>query len=422
MKYSRILPGTAILVWIAVASLLTSCSDDNDPVASGTTKYVLVTMSDRANQNKPGYITAFDEIPSGNISNITANSLSGYGMGGWRTFENWILKMFDTEAYSKAIERIAISDAGLVTVDNALLPDQSAFGSGNFVIVDATQGFYWDAASPLSIQKFNPTTLQNTGSIDLSAVVNERGAGEAEILFRAIGQKFLAVKNGKLFANITYARTNGPQKGFFDDFYEDVYIAVIDISTSSYESTTTIEDTGSIAYINENEMYDFDDNGDLYVVCQGRSALGGKSKIARIRANSTTVDNTWELNFTDFRAEDNGKFVGVFAKDGKLILTVNTETLTGGGSGNINTADIWAFYNVDIASKTFSAISGIPVGTNPGAAHAVVEVDNKILLRGSTNTEDINGYYELNGNVATQLFNVTEGGSVSGFYKITLPE
>lgn len=420
MKHTTIILRAAMLALVAGASLLASCADD-EAQPTGTTKYVLVTMSDRTNQNKPGYITAFDELPSGSISNITATSLSGYGMGGWRTFENWILKMFDVDSYSKAIERIAVSETGVVTVDKTLLPDQSAFGSGNFVIVNETQGFYWDAASPLAVQKFNPITLQNSGSIDLAAVVNQRGTDEAGILFRAIGQKFLAVKNGKLFANITYAKTNGAQKGFFDDFYEDVYIAVIDIATGTHDKTIVIEDTGSIAYINENEMYDFDTNGDLYVVCQGRSALGGKSKIARIKANSTDIDDTWELNFTDYRAEDNGKFVGVFAKDGKLILVVNTETLTGGGAGNINTADIWKFYSVDVSTKVFTEITGIPVGTNPGAAQAVVELDGKILLRGSTNTEATNGYYELNGTVATQLFNVTAGGSVCGFYKITLP-
>lgn len=417
-KISNLFSLAALIIVLGFSA----CSDDDAPKATGTTKYVLVTMSDRTNQNKPGYTSAFDEIPGGDISNITATSLSGFGMGGWRTYDNWIFKMFDTEAYSKAIERIAVSESNEVTVEKTLLPGQATFGSGNFVIVNETQGFYWDEASPLAIQKFNPTTLQNTGSIDLTAVVNERGVGVEGILYRSIGQKFLAVKNGKLFANITYAKTNGSQKGFFDDYYEDVYIAVIDIATSTYESTTTIEDTGSIAYINENEMYDFDTNGDLYVVCQGRSALGGKSKIARIKANSTSIDDTWELNFTDFREADNGKYVGVYANEGKLILVVNTESLTGGPTGNINTADIWKFYSVNIATKAFTEITGIPVGTNPGAAQAVVEVDGKILLRGSTNTEATNGYFELNGTVATQLFNVTAGGSVCGFHKIVLPE
>lgn len=399
-----------------------SCTKDNPDDGgdtSGTTKYVLMTLSDRVSGNKAGFISTFDEMPQGTIDNISATSLQGQGMGGFRTYDNTIYKIFSTEDYSKSIERLAFDEDGKVSVDKILLPGQSKFGSGNFAIANDQTGFYWDADEPMSIQTFNPESLARTGSIDLTDVVNERGEDEEEILFRSIGQKFLAVKNGKLFANITYASSTGGQQGFFDDFYDDVYIAVIDIATGTYEKTTKIENTGSIAYINENRMYDFDSNGDLYIVCQGRSAIGGKSKIARIKASETDVDTSWELPFTDFRAEDDGKFVGVFAKGGKLIMVLNTEAITGGPNGNINTADIWKFYTVDIASKSFTAIEGIPAGTNPGAAQAAVEIDGKIYLRGSTSGTD-NGYYLYNesDNTATKLFNVDVGGSVSGFYKI----
>lgn len=421
MKKNYLTIKLAFGICIAAISF-TACSDsDPTPDTTGKTKYVLMTMSDRTSQNKPGFVTAFDEFPTGNISNVTTTSLQGSGMGGMRPYNNWLFTISGTANYEKGIERLAIAEDGRVSVGGILLTDQSTFGSGNFVIENETNGFYWDGGDPLKLQTFNPTTLGRTGDIDFSAAVNERGTDEDGILFRSIGQKFLAIKGGKLYANITYARTNGTQKGFFDDFYPDVYIAVIDLATRTHEKTITIEGTGSIAYINENRMYDFDTNGDLYVVCQGRNALGTDSKIARIKANETDIDATWELKFSEYNPSDEGKFVGVFAKDGRLVLVVNTVPLTGGPTGNINAADIWKFYTVDVASKTFTEITGIPAGTNPGAAQAVEEVDGKILLRGSTLNESDNGYYELNGTAATRLFNVTEGGSVTGFYKIELP-
>lgn len=411
------------ILCIAALLMVAGCQKDNGgPDTPGTdVKYVLMTLSDRVTGDKAGFVSAFDEMPTGNIDNIGSKSLQGQGMGGFRTYKNQILKIFSTEDYAKSIERLSVAADGKVSVDKILLPGQSKFGSGNFVIADDETGFYWDADEPLKIQKFNPATLSKTGSIDLKDVVNERGTDEAGILFRSIGQKFLAVKDGKLFANITYADSQGGQQGFFDDFYEDVYIAVIDIATSEYEKTIKVEDTGSIAYINENHMYDFDSNGDLYMVFQGKSAIGGKSKIARIKANSTDIDDSWELKFTDFRAEDDGKFVGVFAKEGKLILVLNTEPLTGGPDGNINSDDIWKFYTVDIASKAFTSIDGMPVGTNPGAAQAATEIDGQIYLRGSTSKE-VNGYflYDEAANNATQVFNVDVGGAVSGLYKIEI--
>lgn len=409
---------------LALASLLTvslvSCDESDEPEAKEG-KYVLMTMSENT-LTKPGYITVFDQFPSGNVSNITTNSVQGMGMGGWRPYKNWLLKLFKTEDNAKGVERLKIEN-GKVVFDNFLAGDNTTNGTGNFVIASETQGFYWDGDSPLKIQTFNPTTLSRTGEIDLTTAVNERGTGEAGILYRSVGQKFLAVKNGKLFANVTYAKTNASQKGFFDDFFPDVYIAVIDIATGKYEKTTKIEGTGSIAYINDNEMYSFDTNGDLYIVTQGTSpqGIGGKSKIARIKAADTEVDKTWEINMDDINPK--GKFVTVYATNGKLITTIPNTALTGGPTGNINFADIWEFHVIDVATKAITKISGVPACTNTGAAYGTVLVDGKLLIRVNSAAENgPNGYYELSSDLksATQLFQVTEGGSVSGFYKVEL--
>lgn len=408
------------LLAVAMATLFTGCSDDDTPGPGnqGTDKYVLITMSEN-NLNKPGFATAFDALPTGSIVNNSSQSKQGMGFGGWRPYGNWLLKMFSMESNALGIERLKVDADGTISSDKFIATaDNKTNGSGNFAIVNETSGYYWDGAKPLAIQTFNPTAMSRTGEIDLTAAVNERGENETDIKFRSIGQKFLAVKGGKLYANITYAKTDGTQKGFWDDFYEDVYIAVVDIATNKYEKTIKIEDTGSIAYINDNHMYDFDTNGDLYIVTQGRSAVGGKSKISRIKATETDVDKTWSLNMDDIQT--GGKFVSVFAKDGKIITVIPNTALTGGPTGNINFEDVWEFYSIDIASKARTKISGIPAVTNPGAAFCAIEIDGKVLLRVNTKDGSKNGYYQLNGTQATELFNVTAGGSVSGLYKITV--
>ncbi len=423
-----------ILGIISFSALFAGCSSDDNPTPpteENSSKYVLMTVSDRTQQYGGGYVSTFDAFPSGSISNVVGGKslVANRGAAGWRVYGNWIFKMFRSADATQGIEKLSVAADGTVTSGQFITsknPTEAAkrYGTGNFVIHNETTGFYWDAAEPLKIQKFNPTTMSNTGSLDFATQVNLRGANESGIVFRAIGQKFLAIKNGKLFANIGYGKVATTQAGFFDDFYPNIYIAVIDVATGDYEKTISIEGTGSIAYINENQMYDFDSNGDLYIVTQGVSpqGLGGKSKIVRIKANETVIDTSWELKFSDFRAEDNGKFVNVFAHNGKLILTLNTASLLGGPNGNINSADIWKFYSVDVASKTFAEITGIPTGNNPGAAYAVTEVDGKILLRASTQNSSTNGYYEYNqsNNSATKLFDVSAGGAVSGFAKISL--
>lgn len=408
------------LIGFVVGFLFVGCSSDNDddPIVDQPTsdKYVLITMSENE-LTKPGFATVFDEMPSGDIVNNGSNSVQGLGLGGWRPHDNWLLKMFSLESNSLGIERLRITEDNKIASDQFIAADNNTNGSGNFVIYSDDLGYYWDGADPLEIQTFNPSTMQHTGGINFADVVNERGEDEPEILFRSIGQKFLAVKDGKLFANISYATTDGPQKGFWDDFYSDVYLAVIDIETGTYEKTIKIEDTGSIAYVNDNNMYDFDSNGDLYIVTQGTSAIGGKSKISRIKAHETEIDDSWSLNMDDIM--QGGKFVSVFAKDGKLITLIPNTALTGGPNGNINFEDVWDFYSIDIASQQRTKIEGIPSITNPGAAFGAIEIDNKVLLRVNTKEGDINGYYELNGTEAHPLFNVTAGGSVSGLHKVS---
>lgn len=403
---------------LAVVSILSGCKSkkEEEIVIDKQFKYLVMTMSKNELQ-KPGYIAAFDELPSGDI--VTTGGLQGLGMGGWRPYGNWVLKMFNSPANEMGIERLKVAN-GKVVVDNFLKTDNTTNGSGNFVIVNETSGFYWDGATPLKIQKFNPSTLSRTGELDFTEAVNLRGKNETGILYRSIGQKFLAVKGGKLYANITYANTNTAQKGFFDDFYEDVYIAVIDIATGSYEKTIEIKDTGSIAYINDNNMYSFDTNGDLYIVTQGRSAVGGKSKIVRIKAAETDIDKTWELKMDDIIS--GGKFVNVYAQNGKIITVIPTEALTGGKDGNINFSEIWEFYVIDAATKNRTKINGVPKVTNPGAAFGTIKVDGKVLLRVNAPSANLNGYYQLNSDFssASPLFNITDGGSVSGLYKIEL--
>ncbi|MCD8540539.1 MAG: hypothetical protein LRY55_12820 [Leadbetterella sp.] len=161
---------------LVLASLLAiplvSCQDDDPDIEVKEGKYILMTASERTNI-PPGWITVFDELPSGNISNITTSSLQGQGMGGWRPYNNWLLKMFKTADGSKGIERLKLEN-GVIKEDNFLAGDNSTNGTGNFVVASETQGFYWDGASPLKIQTFNPTTLSRTGEIDLTAAVNER--------------------------------------------------------------------------------------------------------------------------------------------------------------------------------------------------------------------------------------------------------
>lgn len=402
------------------AIFLAACSsDDPEPEVpndnNGGSKYVLMTMSER-NPTKPGTVTAFDTFPSGEISNVVAGkSLSGSAMGGIRTYKNWIFKMFNTSASEKGIERLKINSDGSVEVDQFLKTGAAYNGSGNFVIVDDQTGYYWNADKQWEIQVFDPSTVSHKRTLGNYEELRKDNEG---IMFQAIGQHFLAVKDDYLFADITYSTGADKQAGFFGtDFFPDVHIAVIKLPEGTLEKTIKIANTGSITYWNENEMYDFDSNGDLYIVTQGNTVEGGNSKLVRIKANETDIDTDWEINMDDFNAPIGGKFTGVFVKNGKIITLIPNTTVT---RENINEENIWDFYIIDATTKQKTKITGIPSVSNPGAAYAVTEVDDKILLRGSNADLSTNSYYELSGTNAVPTFTVTEGGSLSGIYKIEI--
>src|SRR5690606_19107454 len=139
MKKQFLRAATALFT---VAALFTACTkDDPAPGQDGDTKYVLITLSDRVSGNKAGYISAFDEMPTGTISNATAGSLEGQGMGGWRTYGNNIYKMFRTSDYAQGIEKIEVAADGTVTAGQFIASKDAAaatkyFGTGNFVIQD----------------------------------------------------------------------------------------------------------------------------------------------------------------------------------------------------------------------------------------------------------------------------------------------
>jgi hypothetical protein len=405
------------MLWCLTAlTVFVSCNkDDDEKEETKNEVYVILTMSQNV-LTKPGYTSAFTTKPTGTISNIGDGTLQGQGMGGWRPYNNWLFKMFNTSANEKGIERLTVSSTGVVSSGGFIKTNNTINGSGNFVIQNETSGFYWDADKPYMIQRFNPTTLSRTGEWNFESNIKKTDAG---INNQSIGQHFLAVKNGKLFADIHYGKNTAAQSGMFDDFFSGIFVAVIDIATGNFEKVIEYDETGGITYINDNEMFSFDTNGDLYIVTQGRSAIGGKSKLLRIKANETDFDN-WEINMDDIMT--GGKFVNVMVDNGTIYTTIPTESLTGGPTGNINFSEIWDFYTINPTTKVRTKINNVPLSTNSGGAYGIQKLDGKIVLRVNAPSKNINGYYELNsaGTSATQLFNVSEGGSVSGIYKITI--
>lgn len=346
--------------------------------------YLLQTMTEVVN-NKPGFTAAYSDFPTGVVNNSsTVGALQGSGSEGFSTYDGMVFKKFNA-SFERGIYRLTVDGTGRVSYDSrAIVTGQQVNGSGNFAYENSTKGYFWDPDKPWTIQLFNPTTMAVTG--ELGDYEQHLRKSESGITFQAVGQHFLAIKEGKLYADVTYSTGTGLASGMFNDYFEEVYMAVIDLATGNFEKTIVIPETQHIAFINDNEMYSFDTNGDLYILTQGgindtNGALGGKSKIVRIRQGETDIDSNWELLYSTINASDEGKFTSILAKDGRLVVTANTIPLTPGPTGNINNDEIWKFYTVNVNDNQISEIQGAVQSTNGGGAYPAFVLDDKIILR-----------------------------------------
>ncbi|KUF43413.1 hypothetical protein AS361_10870 [Myroides marinus] len=414
----------------AFALTMTSCSssDDNSPVTPidpevKQSQYFLMTLSEGKGPIKNGFLKAYNTLPKGAIDNATGNTTATGGMGGYRQYGNRVYRMFD-DNNSRALGQFVFDEKGFYTTKSIAVEPKIA-GSGNFTLTnDYTTGYYFEGAQPTQIQIFDPVGMAKKGMLgDYTDQINalEKKLNLQGVNFKAIGQHFLAINGNKLYADITFGKNQGAQGGMFDGVSKDVHIAVIDLTNGKWIGDTSVKNTGNIAFVDENPLYYFDENKDLYFVCQGikTGGLGDQSKIARIKNNSNEVDQTWELDFnTMFSNVSSGKFSTIYVEKGKIVTLVNDVPLT--NPQTINLTPIWKYVVIDIKTKTVTPIEieGVTLVETPAAALGVSKIDNKKFIRVVNDTKL--GYYELSNDLlkATPSIEIQKGGKPQGLFKV----
>ena len=414
----------------AFALTMTSCSssDDNSPVTPidpevKQSQYFLMTLSEGKGPIKNGFLKAYNTLPKGAIDNATGNTTATGGMGGYRQYGNRVYRMFD-DNNSRALGQFVFDEKGFYTTKSIAVEPKIA-GSGNFTLTnDYTTGYYFEGAQPTQIQIFDPVGMAKKGMLgDYTDQINalEKKLNLQGVNFKAIGQHFLAINGNKLYADITFGKNQGAQGGMFDGVSNDVHIAVIDLTNGKWIGDTSVKNTGNIAFVDENPLYYFDENKDLYFVCQGikTGGLGDQSKIARIKNNSNEVDQTWELDFnTMFSNVSSGKFSTIYVEKGKIVTLVNDVPLT--NPQTINLTPIWKYVVIDIKTKTVTPIEieGVTLVETPAAALGVSKIDNKKFIRVVNDTKL--GYYELSNDLlkAKPSIEIQKGGKPQGLFKV----
>ncbi len=389
------------VVLMAMTIILVSCSDDDDPAASGG-KYVILNAPEKWGA---GYLTSVEGFPSGTTPEITSKSLQLSDAFGFRSFGSWIFTRTNP-AGDQGLQKYTVNEDGTFRTEGFIA------SASQFLVVNETTGFYLDEnRSTMKIQKFNPTTMERTGEIDLTSLRDE------SVEYQVVGKHTLAAKEGKLFAGITYGTM--ATQGYGGDVVDFVEFAVIDIATATLDKTIKYDQgLNSIGWGSSgNKMWTLGDDGALYFYSTGLTVGFELSSVIRIKAGETDFDDDWRLDATDIAPKTS--VVTGLVKNGKIYIELASEELQSNFS---NLQDIiFEYYVVDLATKNATKISGMPLHHYAYAnEQAITEVDGKILFWVRNPDENIDGYYSLNSNgtSATQEFNVEHDGFMWGFVKL----
>lgn len=391
-------------IYLCIAAFaLTSCKKD-DPINQNELppgKYVIQTASSKWGS---GFYNSYLTLPNTDISNINSHSMQVSEVFGTRSFGSWVFDRMNS-AGETGLQKYRLNAEKELT-EAGFIPD-----AGNYVIVDATLGYYFDAnRGLLKLQIFNPTTMLRTGEIDLSSLA---APDEDDVEYQSIGQHILAHKEGKLFASINYGTTLGG--GYADDLYNEVEFAVVDIATNTLDKTITYSGVKGMGWgSSANKFWTKGDDGALYFYSPGFSNGITKSTIIRINAGSTDFDN-WSIEADDYQV--GSTFGNALVKGGKLYTQFSNTQLI---SDYSNLDDyIFEYYSIDLITKERTKISGIPLNHYVHAnEQGITEIDGKIYFAVMTKSE--RGYYVLNeDNVsAKNAFRITDGGFIWGLLKL----
>ena len=380
---------------IAFVGLLffTSCGGD-DPAPVKNARFAMMVTTDFTNGS--GILIALDSL--GGVVDATATSGISFSetqrLG--IAFGDAIYNMFNT-AGEVGVQKYTLSGDGLFQDEGFIVGSNSGRA---FHIVSETEGYYYNVAlNDRAIQKFNPSTMERTGSIDLSSAIDPLDTDEV----RAIEYATTYVSGGKLYTNVQFEDENSRNA------YDSVMFAVVDLATEQFEGWAIFE--GQKFYTNsilQLRMKTETENGDIYFGAWGSDGnfFDFHGDIIRINAGETDFDPDWHLEL-----EGEGLLLaGPVAYKNKLYTRQSDETLS-------PTFDQDFFlYETDPVTLENRKITAVPASNSRGAfgEGPFIYQDKIWVLVGN---DDFMGYYtydpesrvaeralEVVGGVPTSLF------------------
>jgi len=420
----------ALVNMLMLLLILTSCSKE-DPVPEVTEEPEVIEEP----QNKTtGFIsivgtssgtvaTYFEELPTGTVDVSLGKDFK----------EFFPLDIYDHTFFTRrtdgapGIAKMVVNADGEIVEEGFIATVESI---SRLAIKDSEKGIFKSTVNENSLSVFNPTTLEITGAIDVSAGFNPTGNPPSY--------------NGFIFRGddvFSPMRFSGPNSGFVNDYV----LHQVNLATNTFVGDTKREGNGNgtIRHGINFGQSSLDSAGDLFMPDEGNYELAGiNARVNKIPAGSNKIDPTYifapsvVLNpqnialpiFSSFKVLENGKAVAIVNKDipqAALAIFI----AAGGNVANLTpvqlqqisailfTTETAVWCELDLNAKTVTPIAGIP---NMGAfaRGTIFEHNGDMYLPVRTTLEEAYYKYSPATGAASKAFVMTGGTQSPVFYNI----
>lgn len=392
MNKNRKTAATFFITCIAAAIAVTGCKKDgdkSDPVNKDADQYA-IALAAGTGSAQTIYIQGLANFDTASLGNGNASELAGSGR----------MIAYNGAAYVSVynspatMTKYTFDKAGKATKAGELIvPGAKTYSTVEFV--SATEAYASVAGGLAKVIKFNPTTMERTGEIDLTPILRP----EAPVMYY-LGMK---ARDGKLFMGVFYEGA-----GFVEKYNDTAYVAVIDLATAKLDKLIKDYRTGSVfdAY----NSFALDKNGDIYVA--GLGYTNRPSGVLRIKKGQTDFDASY---FFDFDATTGHPCRGITLFEDGLAFTL---ALVKPDDAYEISGPAYSFYKINVAQKTSAGKLG-SLSDVYGSNGALMRSFGKdqVLFAFSNKTENSLYSYAVQTGSATKKITLT-GGKCTGFDKL----
>lgn len=384
------------------------CDKKNDPAPNpdpdpNKVNYAL-TVTGGTYPNQTTYLFGTHDFPTDGVGTGNAAELSS--SGSMRKYgSNVYVSVFGAPA---TLRKYTFGDDGKPQeLGSFSVPGLKTFGTVDFISETEAYAASNGYGGVPKLVKFNPSNMQITGTIDLSAVHKPASVG---------GDYYLGMvhRDNNLFMGITYTNAAG------DPLYDSVYVVVIDKTTG--QVSKLIADGRSGEMWNGGSESSFEpsslvksENGDIYVM--GYASNGKPSGLLRIKNGSTDFDPDY---FFDLNTTTGKPCLGLYHLNG-LWFTCYYNDATAYPfdlDADYNPVAVCSYYKIDVVNKTSQGniAPDLPKFYGVNSFMTAWDGDKIYFNVPAANSNAIYSYKVSDGKVAKE-FSVS-AGQINGFTKL----